>query len=637
MIALNLFLTNHIESNKFPIIITVSFFMILLYVAFTYHNHWTEYDGIYFLGVGKEILAGNGSNVISPDAPIGGPVLHAVLSLVFGDAFVIGKLISLFSGTGIVFFSYYIIKNIFNSRVALLGQLFIAFNPILQLQSIQALNELFPVFLIVASLYFITKKNLKLSDIIISGALLGGAFMVRYQALAVIIAMIIFLLIRNRKIRLNLSHGMVIVIFFLIVCSPLLVYNYTTHGVILDTNPNFYLIQLQKYQTPEWREKMTESIDDNSMKSIFLDFDLFLKNYFYNLSYHNPSRLFNFDTLGSLSIFPPISFLGIIPVFGGLIYCLKIKLNRNNIITILTTSLITTSVIFLIGDITVHFFMIIMIPLLALGILNIRNVEKNFLPLLVLPVVYFLIISIVPLYTAKPLLPILITVIVLSTIFFVKVIPKLLSHLVSAHGAKIITIVLVSAVLLTNIGFSYKLFDYNLYDHGGAGEGGHKGVVGEFYSLFQETEPKIQAGENLMKIADILSKQPDIENSYVMSPHLSYAYYTNSKQIWTNFTQGMKDDTINQFVTRQNWSPHDIYFSNSSSYPVDRNNLHENIADYLVYYQPSSDYGNTTWYFKPVISNLQILLDPENPDIPSNFEFLYKSDRHNTVVYKIHH
>ena len=637
MIALNLFLTNHIESNKFPIIITVSFFMILLYVAFTYHNYWTEYDGIYFLGVGKEILAGNGSNVISPDAPIGGPVLHAVLSLVFGDAFVIGKLISLFSGTGIVFFSYYIIKNIFNSRVALLGQLFIAFNPILQLQSIQALNELFPVFLIVASLYFITKKNLKLSDIIISGALLGGAFMVRYQALAVIIAMIIFLLIRNRKIRLNLSHGMVILAFFLIVCSPLLVYNYTTHGVLLDGNPNFYLVQLQKYQTPEWREKMTESIDGNSMKSIFLDFDLFLKNYFYNLSYHNPSKLFNFDTLGNLSILPAISFLGIIPVFGGLVYCLKIKLSRNNIITILTTSLITTSVIFLIGDITVHFFMIIMIPLLALGILNIRNVEKNFLPLLVLPVVYFLIISIVPLYTAKPLLPILITVIVLSTIFFVKVIPKLLSHLVSAHGAKIITILLVSVVLLTNIGFSYKLFDYNLYDHGGAGEGGHKGVVGEFYSLFQETEPKIQAGESLKKIADILSKQPDIENSYVMSPNLSYAYYTNSKQIWTNFTQGMKDGTINQFVTRQNWSPHDIYFSNSSGYPVDRNNLHENIADYLVYYQPPSDYGDTTWYFKPVISNLQILLDPENPDIPSNFEFLYKSDRTQTVVYKIHH
>ena len=653
--ALNLFLTNHIESNKFPVIITVSFFIVLLYVAFTYHNIWFEYDGIYFLGVGKEILAGNGDNILSPDAPIGGPVLHAVLSLVFGDAFVVGKLISLFSGAGIVFFSYYVIKNIFSPRVALLGQLFIAFNPILQLQSIHALNELFPVFLIVASLYFITKKNLKLSDIIISGALLGGAFMVRYQALAVIIAMIIFLLIRNRRIRLNSFHVMVIVIFFLIVCSPLLVYNYTTHGVILDSNPNFYLIQLQKYQTDEWRAEMEKEIDsslDSStnnpgirLKSILLDFDLFLKNYFYNLSYHNPSKLFNFDTLGNLSILPAISFLGIVPVFGGLVYCLKIKLSRNNIITILTTSLITTSVIFLTGDITVHFFMIILIPLLVLGILNIRNIEKNFLPLLVLPVVYFLIISIVPLYSARPLLPILIVVVALSAIFFVNAIPKLLLRLSSANSAKIITIVLVSVVLLTNIGFSYKLFEYNLYDplpdSEGMyipGAGAHKGVIGELFSAFQETEPKQQAGKELKEIADILSKQPDIENSYVMTRILSYAYYADSKHIHTDFMAGMKNDTISQFVTKENWSPYDIYYSNISSYPVDKNNLYESTADYLIYQPPPTHFGDTTWYVKPVTyPDLQFLLDPENPNIPSNFELIYKSDATQTVVYKIHH
>jgi len=115
-------------------------------------------------------------------------------------------------------------------------------------------------------------------------------------------------------------------------------------------------------------------------------------------------------------------------------------------------------------------------------------------------------------------------------------------------------------------------------------------------------------------------------------------WYKNGKQIWTNFTQGMKNDTINQFVTRENWSPHDIYFSNISSYPVDKNNLHKSTADYLVYYPPPPDYGNTTWYVKPVTyPDLQFLLDPENPNIPSNFEFLYKSDTTQTVVYKIHH
>nr|AIF16763.1 hypothetical protein [uncultured marine thaumarchaeote KM3_74_H09] len=633
-----------IKSNKYPIIVTVSFFTILLYVAFVHHNYWFEYDGIYFLGVGKEVIAGNGSNVISPDAPIGGPILHAVLSSVFGDAFAIGKLISLFSGTGIVFFSYYIIKNIFNSRVALLGQLFIAFNPILQLSSIQALNDLLPVFLIVSSLYFITKKNLKPSDIIISGALLGAAFMVRYQALVVIIAIIIFLLIRNRKIRINLSYGIIISVIFLIVCSPLLVYNYTTHGVLLDNDVDFYLLQLSKYQTDEWHKRVTESVVGNRANAIFLDFDLFLKNYFYNLSYHNPSRLFNFDTLDNLSIFPAISFLGTIPVFGGLIYCLKIKLNRNNIIATVTTAVSTISVIFLVGDITVHFFMIIIIPLLTLGILNIRNIEKNLLPLLVLPVVYFLIISIAPMYSADLLLPVLITAIILSAIFFVNVAPRLLSHLGSAHSAKIITIVLVSVVLLTNIGFSYKLFEYNLYDplpdSEGlmSGAGAHKGVVGELYSLFQETEPKPQAGKDLKEVGDILSKQPGIENSYVMTRALSYAYYADSKHIYTDFMAGMKNDTINQFVTRENWSPYDIYYSNISSYPVDKNNLYKSTADYLIYQPPPAHFGNTTWYVKPVTyPDLQILLDPENPDIPSNFELLYKSDATQTVVYKIHH
>ena len=631
---LNSFLISYIKPNKFPIIITVSFFMILLYIAFTYHDYWFEYDGIYFLSVGKEILAGNGSNVVSPDAPIGGPVLHATLSLVFGDAFVIGKLISLFSGTGIVFFSYYVIKNIFNPKIALLGQLFIAFNPRLQLQSIEALNELLPIFLIVVCLYVITKKNLKLSDIMLSGALLGGAFMIRYQALAVIIAMIIFLLIRNRKIRLNLFHGMVIVAFFLIVCSPLLVYNYSTHGVLLDTNPNFYLVQLTKYQTPEWREKMTESIDGNSMKSIFLDFDLFLKNYFYNLFYNNPNLIFNFDQLGSFSIFPPISFLGIIPVFGGLIYCLKIKLDRKNILTIVTTVAITTFAIFLIGDITVHFFMIIMIPLLALGILNLNNVEKNFLPLLVLPVVYFLIISIVPLYTARPLFPILITVIVLSTIFFGKVIPKLLSsHLTSTRNIKIITIVLISIVLLTNVGFSYKLFQHTLYD----GES-YGGLTEEFISFFQEPIPRQQTGIMTKEIGDVLSKQPDIKNSYVMTRLLSVIYYADSKQIFTDFKVGMKNDTINQFVTRENWSPYDIYYSNISSYPVDKNNLYNKTADYIVYQLPAKHDPDLTWYDIPkTYADLEILLDPTHPDIPSNFEFIYKSPRSETVVYKIHH
>jgi len=34
---------------------------------------------------------------------------------------------------------------------------------------------------------------------------------------------------------------------------------------------------------------------------------------------------------------------------------------------------------------------------------------------------------------------------------------------------------------------------------------------------------------------------------------------------------------------------------------------------------------------------LKILLNPDNPNIPSNFNLLYKSNQTNTVVYKIIH
>lgn len=35
--------------------------------------------------------------------------------------------------------------------------------------------------------------------------------------------------------------------------------------------------------------------------------------------------------------------------------------------------------------------------------------------------------------------------------------------------------------------------------------------------------------------------------------------------------------------------------------------------------------------------DLEILFDPENTNIPNNFELIYKSNKTGTVVYKINH
>ena len=166
---------------------------------------------------------------------------------------------------------------------------------------------------------------------------------------------------------------------------------------------------------------------------LFHDFDLFLKNYFYNLFYHNSDIIFNFDKLDNLSIIPPIPFLGIIPVLGGLLYSFNVKSLKKASLLMAITAGITSLIIFLLGDFSLHFFAIIIMPILVLGTVNITRIKPNLLPLVILSVVYILIISISPLYRSYQLFPMWIIIPIMSSIFFLEVIPKIVSK-ISKNG-----------------------------------------------------------------------------------------------------------------------------------------------------------------------------------------------------------
>ena len=58
-----------------------------------------------------------------------------------------------------------------------------------------------------------------------------------------------------------------------------LAYNYSTHGVFIDSNPNYNYLNLSKYTTPEMIERMEFDIVSNNGSAIFNFPDLFLKNY----------------------------------------------------------------------------------------------------------------------------------------------------------------------------------------------------------------------------------------------------------------------------------------------------------------------------------------------------------------------
>ena len=581
--------------NKFPLLITFGFFISMSYIAFFHHPIWHEADGIYYLNYGRAILEGSGNDVQIANGQIGAPILFAFLDSIFHDAFSIQKIIAILGGCGIVLSSFFITKNIFNYKVAILTQLFIAFNPILHYVSIQALNELLPVFIIFTSLYFITKPELRFFDYLIIGLLLGLSSIFRLQAILVLFPILIFILLKNKKIAKNALNVLIVGIFFLLAFSPQILYNYSTHGVILDTMPNYYIGNVYTFQNPDWHNEIFSQNYTDIYSIITLDSDLFLKNYFYNLFLHNFDRLFNFGfgSFDNISIIPAIPILGILFFLGGLIYLIYNK----------------------------KFF------------------PKNFLPLLLLPLFYLPIISILPLYRSYQLLPMWLPIIIICVLFIVYVVPKVFStkqnYLEKISFRKnqklnLLPIILIIFICLLNLGVTYKLIDSTFYGNN------FSTLENEFTNISQSRLISDQASYDIILISEILKTQPGIEESYVMANVPNYSFYSHSNFIYAEFSEGNLDDTILDYVSQKNWSEFEIVVSDIFSFPPDRLNKYQAFPNYLIY-QPYSLPPNTTWYDKGAATKkLDILLNPDDSRIPSNFEFLYKSDTANIVVYKIH-
>ena len=614
------------SDRKYYVLITVGFFLVTTCISLFYHNFWTifDQDGLIYLSGGRQIIAGVGENTSFLNAGPAGPVLFASLESVLKDSLFSIKIVSILSGTAIVFFSYMVFKNIFSTKIAIVGQLFVAFNPWIGILSISSVNDLFPIFMSIFSLYFITKKDIKLIDIIFSGAVLGIGFMFRSQPAIFLLAIIVFLIILKKKPKFKISAVGLLIVFFILCCSPMLLYNYTVHDKILDSNSNYYVAAHSKYYTQEWKDFLLDNMDKDS-SAIFSNPGLFIKNYFYNLFYGQPSNLFGFENKVSASLIPAIPILGAIPVLGGLIYSLKITPSKKTLITILSTAAITTALVFLLGDFKDHFFAIVIIPLIVIGILNIKNIDRNFIPLLLMPIFFSLAISIIPVRGPHHFLFIWISFATLSAIFFTKMIPEMYKLRNSIqkrkfkinYSLKVILILLFLLFVLINITYSYIQLRVLSTDEPFIG-------IQDELKRIQENQPLEKVGIEMKEISDILAKEPGIEDRFV-GGSLVYAAYLDSNRVFFSYIEGPDNDTIENYITRKNWSSYDIHYSNLHSWPLDRHDKYNNLPDYLIY-PPSENYHD---YLKK-------LENPNNSEIPSNFELIYEGSR-GTMVYKISH
>ena len=132
------------------------------------------------------------------------------------------------------------------------------------------------------------------------------------------------------------------------------------------------------------------------------------------------------------------------------------------------------------------------------------------------------------------------------------------------------------------MGFTYKLIDFWLYDQEMI-QVNLETVYNEFFKTFSNNE-KLQRGYESKIIGELLAKQPEIENSYIMSVDPTVSYYAGAKYLSTGFLEGKKNDTLSKFVSRENWSEKEKYSSNVVSSPTDRYDKINPKPDYVVYF-----------------------------------------------------
>ena len=239
---------------------------------------------------------------------------------------------------------------------------------------------------------------------------------------------------------------------------------------------------------------------------------------------------------------------------------------------------------------------------------------------MIIPLIFMISISFVKIASAQDLFAMLIIPSIFSSFFILNTIPNIIKKIQDTLkiNLKILTSVVIIIIILTivslNLVSSVMVENHALF-----------GIPVDYHNLLKSNENHELIALDFKEIGDVLSKQPNIENKIVMAGSMNYAYYANSKFMYTNFTEGDKNDTINSFISRINWSDYELKFSNMSSIPQDRNGNNNSSPDYLIYKINSKNN-----------ENLQILEDPDNSEIPKNFELIYISNDNETIVYKIH-
>ena len=167
--------------------------------------------------------------------------LMALTTLIFNDPIVSTRLVSLIFGILTIFPFYYLVKLVFDKRIATISTLILTFVSIHVQYSTYSMSEVPLAFFLITSLYFFfrfKKGDKRLTDLIISAIFLNLASMTRYEAWLFIPLLTIFTFdlknIKNTSLKNILGNNVKYFFIFLIISLifPIfwMVGNYNSYG-----------------------------------------------------------------------------------------------------------------------------------------------------------------------------------------------------------------------------------------------------------------------------------------------------------------------------------------------------------------------------------------------------------------------
>ena len=608
------------QPKVLPYLIPIIFIGLVILTSFGIHQP-TDIDVIFYYNAGYEILHGDGSNVYVSNGGIGWPVTLAFFTDYVGDVIIVSKSIALVTSGLIIFITFFIIRNVLGSiSSALIGQAFLAINPFIHLDAIITNNDMLPLLFIFLSAYVLSRKDSTKKYLLI-GLFLGISFWFRYQCVFILFGIITYLLISNQTIRFTAKKIILLSALFMLVITPMLLYNYSTHGVLLDVDPSLYLeVYGSETDKKMWGDFFVEKVTTNPGNINLIDKIIFNQQYVDNLFKTNSHIVFNLNSgINNFSPIPLIQFSGI-PIFLlTALFLFNLRKSKLEFIIPISVLLISAIILVYYNKLADFYFALFILPIISLGIFSIKRIEPKILPFLVIPVVFFVGISLVPIFDPINMAAILISLPFLFAIFCTRLIPFLLKKtksllIIKKSNSIILAVVLI--IIISNIGFSYKLEGMTMYQDYEIGT-----ISDEIRKFFEKKESRINFEIN--QISQLLSNELNINEKYIMSNTYAIAYNVKSNSIHTSFGENVSSKSIEEFLLRESWSPFDIMYSNHYNIPPDRKNLSHPIPDYLVYIQFQRA-DETPWIIKAL---------DDSQD--SKFEKIYQSDQTKTMVFKI--